>query len=854
MASWPVTTSDQSFTYNSPEPVGTLKVRHTDGDWPSALVVDYVEVGGVRYQTEDPSVHSVGSWDSVNSCGAGNKQSEWLSCGINYFEYAIQAATPASGQFTVIDSPEGYTTLGVRSEPVRTSPNEANVVAWLNTGDSVTRNSTQGDWSNITTTQGTTGWVENYRISTNSGGGGSTPTTGEFRVNVSPEGYTTLGLRSEPVRTSPNEANVVAWLNTGDTVNRIETQGEWSKVAAPNGAQGWAETARLDPTGNTGGNGGGGSDSGSGSEIPPLNNDGTPIVIFDTDMGPDIDDALALAMVHEYANRGMAQLAAVTLSRNSDTGARYNDAVNTFYCRPNIPIGVYRGSTSKDRSEEGFTADMIGRYPYNLNMSTVQEGHLVMRDVMRAAPDNSVVIIQVGFSTNTARLLEEYPDLVARKARLLSVMAGENNTGKAEFNISNARSAAQKVFNDWPTTLIQSEFRLGYDIHYPLSSINDDFNYQSNHIIKDSYMAPNYPQEMEWHPPQGSHYDMRSWDLTSVIAAIEDPSDYFSPLRRGRVSVDSSRGTTSFSEGGGDHYVLGLAREMSDAQQRRIVDRMTELTSARPHCGGDSGGGGTDAPPAPPPNGCTRDGSFPVILDRVASAPAFLYAEPNEPFSDSLCRAARVGSVETGQPLDIVESTTGYFRIRGGGWIRQSLTELPPPTPEPQPPDEEPPPEPRPDPPQPPPGTPVRIGVSAGDSNVVRWSYSDRGLIDDCEQINVRLELRLENVDSRNPNNPSDPQRGLEVAAIRIYNGTPSPVSVTHIASNAWAGGVSAPPAEPYRWSPWFEFNVDFWLGWDESQVQIRVEHDNGYYCPVATVASFYLRPPPGDYPDDILT
>jgi len=50
-----------------------------------------------------------------------------------------------------------------------------------------------------------------------------------------------------------------------------------------------------------------------------------PLVIFDTDMGPDIDDVLALAMLHASESNGDAKIAAVTVSRNSDLGARYCD-------------------------------------------------------------------------------------------------------------------------------------------------------------------------------------------------------------------------------------------------------------------------------------------------------------------------------------------------------------------------------------------------------------------------------------------------------------------------------------------------------------------------------------------------
>ena len=39
-----------------------------------------------------------------------------------------------------------------------------------------------------------------------------------------------------------------------------------------------------------------------------------PAVIFDTDMGNDVDDALALAMIHALQSRGECELLAVTIT------------------------------------------------------------------------------------------------------------------------------------------------------------------------------------------------------------------------------------------------------------------------------------------------------------------------------------------------------------------------------------------------------------------------------------------------------------------------------------------------------------------------------------------------------------
>src|SRR5215813_5727401 len=67
-------------------------------------------------------------------------------------------------------------------------------------------------------------------------------------------------------------------------------------------------------------------------------------VIFDTDMGNDVDDALALAMLHAFESRGECRLAAVTITKDNPWSAVYVDLVNTFYGRAHIPVGVVKGS------------------------------------------------------------------------------------------------------------------------------------------------------------------------------------------------------------------------------------------------------------------------------------------------------------------------------------------------------------------------------------------------------------------------------------------------------------------------------------------------------------------------------
>src|SRR5262245_5474930 len=74
-----------------------------------------------------------------------------------------------------------------------------------------------------------------------------------------------------------------------------------------------------------------------------------PPVIFDTDIGNDVDDALALAVLHALESRGECRLAAVTITKDNPWAAPFIDLVNTFYRRPHISVGMTKsGITPQD--------------------------------------------------------------------------------------------------------------------------------------------------------------------------------------------------------------------------------------------------------------------------------------------------------------------------------------------------------------------------------------------------------------------------------------------------------------------------------------------------------------------------
>ncbi|MEI6221629.1 MAG: carbohydrate-binding domain-containing protein [bacterium] len=81
------------FTYISSSKISHSQVRvafandYRGSDFNDRnLLVDRIVLDGQEFQTESSDIASVGSWDSANGCGVGNKKSEWLHCN-GYFQY-----------------------------------------------------------------------------------------------------------------------------------------------------------------------------------------------------------------------------------------------------------------------------------------------------------------------------------------------------------------------------------------------------------------------------------------------------------------------------------------------------------------------------------------------------------------------------------------------------------------------------------------------------------------------------------------------------------------------------------------------------------------------------------------------
>ncbi len=309
-------------------------------------------------------------------------------------------------------------------------------------------------------------------------------------------------------------------------------------------------------------------------------------VLFDTDMGNRIDDALALALLYGFDGKMEARVVAVSVSKSNLQAAAFCEVVGRFYAGAvsgafggfgrTLPIGLSTdGKMPEDtamltaplakRNAEGAPAYVHGIH----KLIDTAEVPALIRNALTAQHDQNAIVVLAGPATNLARVLElpDAKDLIARKVRYLAVSGGAYPEGGPEFNIQADIPAAKKLFAEWPGPIVASGQEIGEALRYPASSIEKDFAWSPAHPIVDAYRAY-----------QPMPYDAPTWDMTAVLHAVRPQEGYFRLSDPGTIRVLDGGRTRFAPFADGRHRYLIL----DPAQQERIIKTYTEIASAKP--------------------------------------------------------------------------------------------------------------------------------------------------------------------------------------------------------------------------------------------------------------------------------
>ena len=256
-------------------------------------------------------------------------------------------------------------------------------------------------------------------------------------------------------------------------------------------------------------------------------------LIFDTDMMGDVDDVGTAALLHALADKGEVTILAMGLSGKNPWSPLCLDALNTYFHRPNIPIGMVRGPAFDKPSR--YAEGIANEFPHKLKSADeTPDAAMLYRKVLASEPDDSVVMVTVGQLTNFANLLktpaDEYSnlagkELVRRKVKTWVCMGGKIPAGR-EANLVHDGAAAAYAIQNWPTPIVFSGFEIGKDI---VTGTNLK-NVPKSSPVRRAYELFNNLKGRE------------SWDQTAVLYAVRGLdgglADYWDLETKGYLHVN----------------------------------------------------------------------------------------------------------------------------------------------------------------------------------------------------------------------------------------------------------------------------------------------------------------------------
>jgi len=164
-------------------------------------------------------------------------------------------------------------------------------------------------------------------------------------------------------------------------------------------------------------------------------------IIFDTDFGGDVDDLGALAMLHNFVDKGECDLLAVMCWSTEQYVVPAMDAVDRFYKHPAIPIGARKGTTHFE--SWNYSKPIADKFFHKMSTADAEDATTLYRKILNKSEDKSIVIVVVGPLMNIQNLINSGTDsistltgkeLIDKKVKEFVIMGGQFPEGNSEWN------------------------------------------------------------------------------------------------------------------------------------------------------------------------------------------------------------------------------------------------------------------------------------------------------------------------------------------------------------------------------------------------------------------------------------
>jgi inosine-uridine nucleoside N-ribohydrolase len=269
-------------------------------------------------------------------------------------------------------------------------------------------------------------------------------------------------------------------------------------------------------------------------------------VIFDTDIDSDVDDVLALALLHSYEKSGLIKTLGVIVTSNDSCSFSCTDAINTFYGRPDILVG-YLKKQNNITSFSKYTCQVSREFPHKLkDISQTTESVELYRKLLAENPDGSVVIVTVGGLTSLQDLLMSKSDtisrlngeqLVRRKVKKWICMGGQIPKGKeANFYRPDPLSTVYCI-KHFRHEVVFVDVEIGLKILTGGTYLKD--NLKKNNPVYMSFELYN------------NFAGRASWDQLAVMLLNEKSKEFFDIISDGYMTV---------SNDGSNEWIVGKSK------------------------------------------------------------------------------------------------------------------------------------------------------------------------------------------------------------------------------------------------------------------------------------------------------
>jgi hypothetical protein len=257
-------------------------------------------------------------------------------------------------------------------------------------------------------------------------------------------------------------------------------------------------------------------------------------VILDTDIGPDCDDAGAIAVLFDYARKTGTEVLGICNCTSNRYGTATVDALREFCGYPEFLLGAYSKPGFFDSDQDcniKYNKYIAENFSEKFNAGALEYlPHVSFyRSLLADAEDDSVIIITIGMFNAFADFLKSGPDkysqltgmeLADKKIHALVSMATELPQGR-EFNIVSDFEASKFCVENFPKPIYMSDAKLGRTVKTGFGSI-EEFGLSGNPLVDSYRLYTNLGKKA-------------SFDLTAVQFAFEGEGELYSLSAPGRL-------------------------------------------------------------------------------------------------------------------------------------------------------------------------------------------------------------------------------------------------------------------------------------------------------------------------------